>query len=157
MQGDHWIIKNDQDKNFLVEHIKQMKITKDIVVFIVDAKEKRTQLQNKYLWGWIYQNIVMQLELGGIVINTETGEVPYTKEILHEIFKRKYLVKQVIETKKKSIEIYSSTTDLSTKEFVEFCENVKKFCFQFWNISIPPTNGNFQCLWQQWEKEARSQ
>ena len=71
---------------------------------------------------------MMQLELGGIVINTETGEVPYTKEILHEIFKRKYLVKQVIETKKKSIEIYSSTTDLSTKEFVEFCENVKKFC-----------------------------
>jgi len=155
MQGDHWILNDDSNRQALMNHIRSLDLSKPKAVKIEDKLPTRTQLQNRFLWGWVYASIESQLEAGGIVIHCDDGrEVPYTKEILHEIFKRKFLVIGVLEAKGKSMELYQSTTKLNTKGFFEFCENVEKFVQQFWGITIPPPIGQQLKQWQEWAEEA---
>lgn len=156
MEGDHWILNDDSNRQALMNHIRGLDLSKPKAVKIEDKLPTRTQLQNRYLWGWIYASIESQLEAGGIVIQCDDGrEVPYTKEILHEIFKRKFLVIGVLEAKGKSLELYRSTTELKTIEFCEFVRKVEQFAHQFWKITIPQPVGQQLKQWQEWAAEAR--
>jgi hypothetical protein len=156
MQGEHWILNDDSNRQALMNHLRSLDLSKPKAVKIEDKLPTRTQLQNRYLWGWIYASIESQQEAGGIVIQCDDGrEVPYTKEILHEIFKRKFLVIGVIEAKGKSLELYRSTTELKTIEFCEFVRKVEQFVYQFWKITIPQPVGQQLKQWQEWAEEAR--
>lgn len=156
--GDFWIITDESQRQHLMNHIKAMEIGKGKMVQVKDKLPTRSQLQNRFYFGWVLASIESQLEAGGIVINCDDGrEVPYTKEILHEIFKRKFLVVGVLEAKGKSLELYESTTKLNTKRFCEFVEKVQKFVFQFWQITVPPPIGFELVQWQQWAEEARKE
>jgi hypothetical protein len=156
MQGDHWILNDDSNRQALMNHLRSLDLSKPKAVKIEDKLPTRTQLQNRYLWGWIYASIESQQEAGGIVIHCDDGrEVPYTKEILHEIFKRKFLVIGVLEAKGKSLELYRSTTELKTIEFCEFVRKVEQFAYQFWKITIPQPVGQQLKQWQEWAEEAR--
>lgn len=157
MQGVYYTLNSVQDAADLINEIRAIDFRKGPICVKVEPKvPKRSLLQNAYLWGWIYANIESQLDAGGIVIHCDNGqEVPYTKEILHEIFKRKYLVVGVIESKGKSLEIYRSSTELSTIEFCEFVRNIEKFVYQFWQITVPQPMGQQLKQWQQWADEAK--
>lgn len=154
--GEFWILTENAQKQHLVQHIMGLDLSKPKAVKIEDKLPTRTQLQNRYLWGWIYSNIDGQLEAAGIVIQCDDGrEVPYTKDILHEIFKRKFLVIGVLEAKGKSLELYRSTTELSTVEFCDYVRKVEQFVWQFWQITVPQAAGQNLKQWQQWAEEAR--
>lgn len=126
--------------------------------WLVEAKPyavTRTERQNRYLWGWLYRNIASQLDDAGIVIQSDDGrEFPYTKDLLHEIFKEEFLCYAEItrtnpktgETKTRKL-CYStadlvkhSKTDEDEKRcFATYVQNIKNFCRQVWGIEIPPT------------------
>jgi hypothetical protein len=154
-QGEFWIIENEKQLGAVVEFLQQTKFDGGpICVKIEKSLPARTELQNRFLWGWVYYHIEKNLEDGGIVIKCDDdSEMPYTKDVLHEIFKRKFLIKQVIESKGRSIEIFRSTTELSTKEFCDFVKKVEEFIFQFWKITIPKPTGAMLKIWTKWLNE----
>ena len=156
MQGEFWILHDDSNRQALMNHLRSLDLKKPKAVKIEDKLPTRTQLQNRYLWGWIYSSIESQLEAAGIVIQCDDGrEVPYSKDILHEIFKRKFLILGVIESRGKSLELYRSTTELSTIEFCDYVRKVEQFAYQFWQITVPPAVGQNLKYWSQWAEEAR--
>ena len=153
--GEFWVIGDNSTRQNLLNHIRGLDLSKPKTVKISDKAPTRTQLQNRYLWGWVYASIESQLEGGGIVIHCDDGrEIPYTKDILHEIFKRKFLIAGVIESRGKSLEMYRSTTELNTREFCDYVGNVEKFAYQFWGITVPPPINQELENWTKWAKEA---
>ena len=95
------------------------------------------------------------LQQAGTVIHCEAGkEVPYTKDILHETFKDKFLIRETINAigkngQSKVLTLHYSTTELTAKQFSEFIDNITRFCWQFWQYNIPPPVGMFD----QWATE----
>jgi len=126
---------------------------KPSAVQFVTEGDKRSNLQNSYLWGWLYAQIENALKEAGIQIPCKDGSShPYTKDVLHEIFKNKFLVLGEIEAKNGSVlPIVGSTTRLSKKEFCEYCDNVEHFALDFWGIIVPPTVG----IYRDYEREVR--
>jgi len=100
----------------------------------------RTKAQNRYLWSWLYEHIERQMSDGGIVIVADNGErFPYTKEVLHEVFRVNFLVKKSIKKKGKELILYYSTTEITKPRFSEFVRDVKKMVYERWEIVVPPT------------------
>lgn len=143
--GVFWIIRNEDNLKNAMEALSRVEPDekKPWAMKVGPHKLKRTDLQNRYLWGWIYKYIEAKLADGGISIKcADDREVPYTRDILHEIFKGKFLILEVIETKKSSLTIYKSTKDLKTDEFSAYCTAIKSFVWSFWKIQVPePRDG----------------
>lgn len=150
MQGEYWVIRTDDQKAAAVSHLAclQPDESAPVAIKVEPYKKKRSDLQNRFLWGWVYEQIRSQLEAAGIVINCDDGtEHPYTKEVLHEIFKTKFLAIGSIEAKGRSLTLYKSTTELNTAQFSEFVEQVRRFVWQFWSIQVQePVSGYYKTL-----------
>lgn len=148
-QGQFWILKKDEQKKLLVDEILSLSLSKPKYVKIEDKIEPRSDRQNRYIWGWVYDQIKIALDEAGITIPCEGGrEHPYTVDVLHEIFKRKFLLQEVIETRgkrgqRRSLEMFKSTAKLNKKEFSTFVGEVKNFAYQFWGVTIPTPNRGF--------------
>jgi len=100
----------------------------DVSVEIVEGRGKRSQQQNKY-----YHGVVCRL------ISDHTGYLP---EEVHEFLKEKFLTEKkhvIIGTDERDIET-ASTTRLTTKEFEEFTENVRRWAAVELQINIPEPN-----------------
>ena len=96
---------------------------KQIVLKLTQFREKRTLPQNKYYW-WILE-----------YIEEETGN---NRNDLHQLFKDKFLSKEVMvldETSKS----YVSTTKLNTKEMTDYIEQIRQFMNE-WGLYIPEAN-----------------
>lgn len=79
----------------------------------IDPKEpKRSSQQNNYYW----------LYLG--IIAEETGE---RSNELHELFKGKFLTKEIKEVMGEKVRIKNSSTGLSKSEFTEFIMDIESF------------------------------
>lgn len=74
------------------------------------VKAKRSNPQNAYLWGVVYETI-----------SHDTG---HTAEELHEIYKRMFLKPKYIEYNGKEIKVPASTTNLNKIEFGEYLERI---------------------------------
>lgn len=149
VSGEFWVIRNDSQKAAAISHLAclQPDESSPVAIKVEPYKRKRSSLQNAFLWGWIYAEIVRHLADAGIVLNCDDGEHPYTADILHEIFKQKFLAIGCLEAKGRSLTLYKSTTDLNTAQFSEFVENVRGFVYQFWNITVAdPVSGHYQTL-----------
>lgn len=132
---------------------------------IIPWEEKRNKLQNRYLWGWLYKNIAMQLEAGGIVVTHPDGsEYPYTAELLHEIFKRQFLTYATVAVpdpdtgEMRDVPLCYSTAELlmrpkpgqEQRGFAYYTNSIKQFAIQLWGIHVPPTyNEDFRSLEQE--------
>ncbi len=80
------------------------------------ARKKRTAAQNRRYWGrGVLAQIAEQAAPGGKL---------YSTEIWHEQFKRQFI--GVIELPDGQV-IGKSSTDLSTKEFCNFCDEVEAY------------------------------
>ena len=155
IQGEYRIIRNDHEKAQAVAALVDVRPDKDnpVAIKFEPYKKKRSDLQNRYLWGWIYDQIARQLDEAGIVIHCDDGtEHPYTKDVLHEIFKQKFLAIGTLEAKGRSLPLYESTTGLNKKQFSEFTESVRGFVWQFWGITVADPNAGY---WQTIAKEIR--
>lgn len=152
MQGAYILVRNDASRETALEDIRKREIgKKGFYVQIKEGALNRSTLQNAYLWGWVYVQIVDQLDSAGHVIPTKDGEHPYTKDILHEIFRTKFLqVGEIEATNGKTLPIYKSTTKLTKAEFSEYVDNVQKFAYQFWRVTVPvPNRGQWHDYYQQ--------
>lgn len=89
-------------------------------VATVDRKHARTLPQNSYLWGVVYP-----------LLAEETG---YDVEELHEACKFRFLRDR--ENEKDDLVRIKSTTDLTTTEFSEYVENVRRLAAEL-GVVIP--------------------
>jgi len=146
-----FVLRTPEQKAQAVEFISKIQPDPDDPMMLVISvyEEKRTELQNRYLWGWLYLNIAVQLEDAGIVITSDDLlEYPYDKDLLHAIFQEKFLCYATIKRGSKERKLCYSTTCLlkSPKEgeearcFSTYVDNIKRFVYQMWEIHIPPTN-----------------
>jgi hypothetical protein len=100
----------------------------DVVVEVKEGKGKRSNQQNKFLWGVVYG-----------LISEHTGHTP---EELHEFFKDKFLSNRkhiIIGNEDREIEL-GTTTKLTTKGFEEFVENIRRFASVELETIIPEPN-----------------
>ena len=148
-EGQYFLIRTQDHKDHAIRSILDSvrpDAEKPVAIQIVTDGDNRTKLQNSYLWGWLYKNIVEQLEEAGIQIPLEDGtKYPYDKDILHDIFGRKFRTVGTLVAKNGSeMPLIKSTTKMGKKEFGEYCDNVEKFAHEFWGITIPPSRGIYR-------------
>lgn len=82
-----------------------------VTVTIHNEKPKRTENQNRYYWG-VYLPLIA----------TETGE--HDLDRLHELFKGKFLTKEIVKVLGQDVRIKKSTTELSTGEFANYVADI---------------------------------
>lgn len=146
-----WVLKPDTQKN-LISWLSRVDLSKPLTVRITDKKPTRTELQNRYLFGWVYAQLGKALADAGIGIATADGMHPWTKDLLHEVMRTKFLVKGEVTSKKtgRTIFIYYSTADMCTENFSKFCKKVREFAWEFWGVQIPePPEKSIFNAWRQ--------
>ena len=145
-----FILRTTTNKYEAAEYIAELVIDEHypVLVEVTPWEQKRSELQNKYLWGWCYRYIADKLEEAGIVIPLDDGrEYPYNADMLHEIFKDKFLCYDIIVVKGRERKLCYSTTQLLMKPkpgdeqrgFRTYVTNIKQFAIQCWGIDVPPT------------------
>lgn len=94
-----------------------------VVITIDRPRSKRSSAQNRYLFGVIYKHL-----------SEFTG---HTAEELHEICKVKFNLKKYDLPNEEHVEAGGTTTKLSTKEFEEYCENIRRWAADSLGVVIP--------------------
>ena len=84
----------------------------NIVIEVKEGRAKRSNRQNRYLWSIPYK-----------LLSNHTG---YTSEEIHEICKYKFL-RAHYEVGEEKYDVGKSTTKLSTTEFEEYAENIRRW------------------------------
>ncbi len=97
---------------------------------VVMVRKKRSLSQNAWLWGCIYPML-----LNGL--NAQGWEFTTCDEV-HEFFKtlfmqRTYVNKDTGEV----IKMPNSTAKMTTIVFSEYCEQLRKYAYEFLNLIIP--------------------
>ncbi len=108
------------DEGLKDKHIASLE-GEEVSVVIKKWKKIRSGSQNKYLWGVVYQTI-----------SEFTG---YETEDLHNHFKTHFLKKKV-----GKLTTTYSTAGLTTKEFTEYIEKIKRFANKRLDLIIPEAN-----------------
>ena len=100
-----------------------------VEVVIRQEKHPRSRQQNKYYWG--------------VVVETLAKELGYLPDEMHEILKAQFLrehIKIQHGFAEKEVEVIKSTTDLSTKEMEEYCEQIRIWAIHDFGIRILTPN-----------------
>jgi len=92
-----------------------------VEVIIRKPRTKRSDVQNSYYWG--------------VVIELLSKELGYDKDEMHEILKYKFLQSNAM-----GMPYVKSTTKLSTGEFEDYLEKIRRWAAEFLNINIPLPN-----------------
>lgn len=93
---------------------------------VVKRKKIRSLEQNKYYWGVVVLMIAEQM-----------GE---DKETVHEILKNKFNPIRVVLPDQTISEYGGETKKLDTKQFGEYISLIKRWSFEFMEITIPEPN-----------------
>lgn len=109
-------------KTYYQHEINKFKDGEKVTLEITSKRPKRTEQQNRYLWGVYYA-----------LISEETGEQDI--EGLHTYFKGMFLTKEIKEVRGQKVRITESTTNLSVGQF---CNYVLKIQAET-GIEAPPT------------------
>lgn len=97
-----------------------------IVDVIVERQsKKRSNKQNKYLWGVVYSTLAK-------------SEIGYTEEEWHEMCKYKFLRKHYV-VGDENIDTGQTTTKLTTAEFEEYTEKIRRWGAHI-GVDIPEPN-----------------
>ena len=88
---------------------------------IVEIKQIRSLDQNRLYWGYIIKYITLMYKEAWYI---------HTKEYIHKLFKKSFLYRERVysDFSKKYIFKYWSTTNLTTKQFTDFINNIKIIC-----------------------------
>jgi hypothetical protein len=113
------------DKERLFTELKKCKPVPYQIELKVDRGNRSGQ-QNKYYWG--------------VVIKTLSDETGFTPEEMHDVLKWKFLKYSKVLPNGEQVEVTESTTDLDTKEFEDFMEQVRRFAITELDILIPLPN-----------------
>lgn len=113
-------IKFDLPYKYLVR-LSQLE-GKRVEVVLRQEKSKRSDQQNKYMWGVVYE-----------ILSDKTG---YTPEEIHAIMKFKFL--RIMD--ERNNEYVRSTTKLNTAEMEIYLDKIKKWAAQDLGVFIPDPN-----------------
>jgi hypothetical protein len=104
-------------------------------------KDLRTDAQRKYQWGWTYKMAVKLLNDAGYSI---LGNM-WTKDLFHAAMQECFLIKEELWCREinQYIKVYYSTADMGKKAFSAYMQNIKEFCFNNYDISIPDPNEGY--------------
>lgn len=108
------VIQKDKPKQEILEHLVRSFFTEHpnverAVVSIKEDKLNRSQKQNALYWKWITQL---------------SDEIGYSKDEMHDIMRDQHLGYRIVQTKKKTIEVLKSTTELSVDEMKRYLEAI---------------------------------
>jgi hypothetical protein len=109
----------DNPNRYLV-HLSRLE-GKRIELVLRKERETRSNNQNSYMWGVVYE--ILSQHLG------------YTPEEIHEVMKFKFL-----RSFKNELEYVKSTTKLNTTEMETYLENIRRFAATELNCIIPNPN-----------------
>ena len=104
------IIRNDADREKLIDHIRQLKLDKPHVVNIKLHKKKRSLPQNRLMWMWLH------------CIKDETGN---SVDSLYQYFCSQYLPWNGELVFGTEVHTIGGSSQLNTKEFTDFLDNIK--------------------------------
>ena len=97
-----------------------------------DTRPKRSSDANRYYWGVCVELIHEALKEGGIELS---------REGTHELLRVRFLsVDRPIGKDGEFVTYVRSTTELDTKEFVEYVESCKRFAAEYLGTVIPEPN-----------------
>ena len=94
-----------------------------VEMIVKKTSRGRSNNQNRYYWG--------------VVITILGDELGYTRDEMHNALKWKFL-----RSEKKMLPTTRSTTDLTTKEFEDYTETVRRWAASDLGIQIPQHNGS---------------
>lgn len=105
---------------------------KRVEITLQKAKRSKTNDQNRYLWGCVYEYALQGLK--------DVGNENITKDDVHQYLKDKFLSngKEIIIPETGEVrKISKTTTTLTTTEMMEYVEQIAKFCAEFLGVVIP--------------------
>ena len=108
----NFIIKNNQDKQILINYLKEL--GNDYLVNVKKKRDKRSNMQNNYYWACIVQPLGQ--ELG------------YFPDEMHDCLKLKFASEwQSIEINDKQIglQTVNSTARMNTKDFEVYADQIR--------------------------------
>ena len=105
---------------------------KRIELVVQRAVKKRSNEQNRYLWGVVYP-----CALQGF---SDAGHDGLVIEDVHDFFKNRFVNEGIDITNEisgETIRIHRTTTNLSTNGMMEYIDKIIRFCAEFLNVAIP--------------------
>lgn len=102
-----------------------------IKVTFQQGGKKRSNPQNNYLWGVVYEMITQKLN--------EQDPFEYTSEDIHHWMKEKFLREPFVNPDTGEVLFFKigSTTDLTTKKFNEYIEKIRMWASKYLELYIP--------------------
>ena len=141
MSGQQFRLVNEQVRGNAMRALQSAAIGGDeiLVVRIEPEEKKRTQRQNKYLWGVVYKYLVDNDP--GYFGNEETerllkGRGIAMNEIVHEFCKAQFLPPLELAIGG-GMKIKKSTAKLNRQEFNDYVENIRRWAANELQVFIP--------------------
>lgn len=106
---------------------------------IEDAEEKRTLLQNRYLYGWVYKQLAMALCDAGV--KHPSGDT-YSPGLVRLEMMVKFRVDGEHVEDGVAYPLYKSTKDMGKREFSGFIENMNRYYIEKHQVGIPDHRGD---------------
>jgi len=119
-----YILKNANDICHLTNLLNDLDMSFKWKVVITKVKPIRSLDQNKLYWSWL---------------NCIANEIGETKEYLHDYFRENYLGYKIGKLGTSVI----STTELDSKQFTDYLENIRTFVRDELNIRLPLPEDKF--------------
>jgi hypothetical protein len=123
-----FILRDDQIKLRATRAIMGIPIDPMHEVIIRPHKSKRSLDQNSLHWK--------RLDIIRLHIMDSTGQA-LSAEDLHEFFKKKFLAARLVEINGESVKVTRTTTQLNTKEFKEFMDDIDHYCIEHLELYLP--------------------
>lgn len=106
------LITDEPSRKRIADLIMRLPASDKWEIDVKPYKPNRTVLQNRLYFHWLGH------------LSNETG---YTKDELHELCKQHVLGQEIKEVCGQMVHVIQSTTDLNTKEFIDYLEAVEQF------------------------------
>ncbi len=118
----------------------------------------RTDLQNRFLHGWIFRKQIMkELNDSGQQIMLPDGEMAeYDVDILKEIFKQDCIIEKIVEIKRfygpdgtlQKVDVKPS--QFNTADFAKYCDLVMYYAQEWYGVYVePPTSGHWLAIYEE--------
>lgn len=114
-------LKTEVDRQMVIAQINRLDLSKNYSIDINQKKKVRTLSQNRLERLWL------------TCISFETGT---DTNVLHDIFKKKFLEPEIVEQYGVKIERYT-TTNLNTIQFKYYLDKIQEFANSELGITLP--------------------
>lgn len=149
MKGQHFRLVSEAVRGNALAAVRAAEIGGDsvLVVRIESEEQKRTQRQNRYLWGVVYKTIADNDP--GFFGNEDTVEALRTagltvQDAVHEYCKRMFLRGETLWLPVdecgdfgEDFFVRKSTRKLSRREFHEYVENIRRWAAEGLQVFVP--------------------